>query len=124
MSSKLLGCLEYCLYKLFPLRFQTVWLDTSFRIHAIFYGNEFFEGPEVDLVKGHVRDILIDNRKRNVNFWCTFLPYELKKENNFSYSLYMDYIKLLKIHHSYFDENGIDVSLQISKFWKIITLPN
>ena len=70
MSSKLLGCLEYCLYKLFPLRFQTVWLDTSFRIHAIFYGNEFFEGPEVDLVKGHVRDILIDNRKRNVNFWC------------------------------------------------------
>ena len=88
-----------------------VWLDASFRIHAIFYDDEFFEGAEVNLGKEHVRDILIDNCKCNVNFWCTFLSYELKNENNFSYLLYMDYIILLKIHPSYFEENGINVSL-------------
>ena len=124
MSSKLLGCLWYRLYKLFPLRFQMIWLDTSFRIHAIFYGNEFFKRAEVDLVKEHARDILIDNRKRNVNFWSTFLPYGLKKEKNFSYSLYMDYIISLKIHPSYIDENEIDISLQNEQIWKIIALPN
>ena len=36
----------------------------------------------------------------------------IQKEKDFSSSLYMDYIILLKIHPSYFDENGIDVSLQ------------
>ena len=36
----------------------------------------------------------------------------IKKEKNFSYSLYMDYIIFLKIHPSCFDENGIDISLQ------------
>ena len=46
MSSKLLGCIEYCLYKLFPLSFQRIWLDTSFYIHATFYGHKFFEGTE------------------------------------------------------------------------------
>ena len=101
-----------------------IWLDTSFRIHAIFYGDEFFKRAEVDLVKEHARDILIDNRKRNVNFWSTFLPYGLKKEKNFSYSLYMDYIISLKIHPSYIDENGIDISLQNEQIWKIIALPN
>ena len=35
-----------------------------------------------------------------------------KKQKHFSYSLYMDYIMLLNIHPSYFDANGIDVSLQ------------
>ena len=110
MSSKLLGCLEYRLYKLPPLRFRTVWLDTSCHIHAIFYGNEIFEGAEVDLVKENVRDIPIDNRKRN--FLCMSVSYELKKENNFCYPPYMDYTILLKIHPSYFDESGVDVSWQ------------
>ena len=68
MSSKLLGCLEHRLYKLFPLCFRIVWLDTSCRIHAIFYGDEIFEGAEVDLIKENVRDIPIDNRKCNLNF--------------------------------------------------------
>ena len=54
MSSKLLGCLEHRLYKLFPLCFRIVWLDTSCRIHAIFYGDEIFEGAEVDLIKKNI----------------------------------------------------------------------
>ena len=58
MSSKFLGCIEYHLYKLFPLSFQTIWLDTSFYIHATFYGDKCFEGTEDDLVKEHITDIL------------------------------------------------------------------
>ena len=50
-----------------------VWKDASFRIHAVFYGNEFFSDSEQDVVQANVREILIHNRKNNPNYWCTCL---------------------------------------------------
>ena len=43
MSIKLLGCLNYRLKKVVPQKIVIVWQDTSFRIHAVFYGDDFLK---------------------------------------------------------------------------------
>ena len=75
MSSKLLGCLQYTLTKVVHQNLVIVWQDTSFRIHAPFYGDKFLNDSERDTTKAHSREILIHNHKNNPNYWCTCLPF-------------------------------------------------
>ena len=93
MSNKLLGCLQYRLGKVVPQKnFKIVWKDASFRVHAVFYGNEFLSDSGQDVVKANVREILIHNCKNNPNYWCACLPHELNRANGGSFTLYMDYV--------------------------------
>ena len=109
MSSKLLGCLQYRLNKVVHQNVIIVWQDTSFRIHAVFYGDNFFNDFEGDTVKAHSREILFHNPKNNPNYWCTCLPYELKQEKLCGSSLYMDYVIICQGIPSDFQENGMDL---------------
>ena len=86
-----------------------VWKDASFRIHAVFYGNEFFSDSEQDVVQANVREILIHNRKNNPNYWCTCLPYEFNRANSGSFILYMDYVILCLARPGDFQENAVDL---------------
>ena len=109
MSSKLLGCLQYRLNKVSHQDLVTVWQDTSFRIHAVFYGDKFLNDSERDTVKAHSREILNHNRKNNPNFWCKSFSYELRQEKRCGSSLYMDYVMIFPGKSSDFQENGIDL---------------
>lgn len=109
MSSKLLGCLQYRLGKVISQDLRIVWEDTLFRIHVVFYGNEFLNESERDVVIKNAREILIHNRKNNPEYWCTCLPYELRREKHCTSTLYMDYVILLTAKPGDFQENGIDL---------------
>ena len=76
MSSKLLGCIQYQLDKLFRY-FITVWIDIDFMVHAVFDSKLFLSDDTVSVIKEHVREILFRNKKLNLNYWCTYLPYKL-----------------------------------------------
>ena len=108
MSSKLRGCFQYRLNKVVHQNLRTVWQDTSFRIHAVFYGDKFLNDSERDTVKGHSREILIHSRKNNPDYWFTYLPYELTQEKLCGSSLCMDYVIIFPGIPSDFQENGID----------------
>ena len=69
MSSKLHGCLNYRLKKVVPQKLVIVWQGTSFRIHAVFYGDDFLSASQRGIVKAHSREILIHNCKNNLNYW-------------------------------------------------------
>ena len=92
MNSKLLCCLQYRLNKVVHQNLVIVWQYTSFRIHAVFYGDKFLNDSERNFGKAHSGEILIHNRKNNPNYWCTCLPYGLRQEKLCGSSLYMDYV--------------------------------
>ena len=73
MSSKLLGCIQYRLDKLFPY-FISVWLDKDRMAHAVFDSKLFLSDDALLVIKEHVRDILFRNKKLNPNYWCMCLP--------------------------------------------------
>ena len=109
MSSKLLSCLQYRLNKVVHQNLVFVWQGTSFRIHAVFYGDKFLDDSERDTVKAHSREILIHDRKNSPNYWCKCLPYELRREKRCDSSLYMDYVMIFPGIPSDFQENDIDL---------------
>ena len=78
MSSKLFGCVQYRLDKLFP-DFITVWLDKDRMVHAVFDSKLSLSDNIVPAIKEHVREILFRNKELNLNYWCTCLPYKLQK---------------------------------------------
>ena len=107
MSSKLLGSLQYRLRKVVSQSLVIVWQDSLFRLHAVFYGNEFLNNFEQEIIKINMREILIHNRKNNPNYFYTCFPYELRKQENYAYKLYMDYVIDFIAKPGDFEENGI-----------------
>ena len=95
MSSKLLSCFQYRLGKTVSQDLRIVWEDTSFRVDVVFYGNDFLDESESDVVIKSACKILIHNRKNNPKYWCTCFPYELRRENHCASTLYMDYLILV-----------------------------
>ena len=79
MSSRLLGCIQFQLDKLFP-DFITIWLDRDHMVHVVFSIKLFLSDDAVSVIKDCIREILFQNKKLNPNYWCTCLPYELRKE--------------------------------------------
>ena len=88
MNSKLLGSLQYKLRRVVPQSLVIVWQDSLFRLHAVFYGNEFLNSFEQEIIKTNTREILIHNRKNNRNYSYTCLSYELRKQENYGYTLH------------------------------------
>ena len=56
MSSKLVGCIQCRLDKLFP-HFITVWLDKGCMVHAVFDSKLFLSHDAVSVIKEQVREI-------------------------------------------------------------------
>ena len=111
MSDKLLKSLQYGLSKVVPQKLAVVWEDSLFRLHAVFYGNEFLNNSEQEIIKTNTREILIHNRKNKPNYSYTCLPYELRKQVNCAYgtNLCMDYVIGFHTKSDDFEENGIDL---------------
>ena len=57
LSSKLLGCIQSRLDKLFP-RFITVYLDKDRMVHAVFDNKLFLSDDTMSVIKEQVREIL------------------------------------------------------------------
>ena len=55
MSSKLLGCIQYWLDKLFP-DFITVWLDKNRMVHSVFDSKSFLSNDTVLVIKEHIKN--------------------------------------------------------------------
>ena len=101
MSSKLLGCIQYQLDKLFRY-FITVWIDIDCMVHAVFDSKLFLSDDTVSVIKEHVREILFRNKKLNLNYWCTYLPYKLRKGGYHKDLIRLDYIILMPVSFKYF----------------------
>ena len=105
----MLGSLQYRLSKVVAQTLITVWQDSLFRIHAVFYGNEYLNDHKREVVKVHTREILISNRKNNTDYSYTSLPYELRREKHCNTSLYMDYVISFHALLDDIQQNGIDL---------------
>ena len=101
--------MQYRLSKVTPQNLIIVWQDSLFRIHAVFYGDEFLDDHEREVVKVRIREILFSNHHNNTNYSYTCLPYELRREKHCNTSLYMDYVISFHAPPDNFQENGIDL---------------
>lgn len=49
------------------------------------------------------------NSEKNPSYWFTCLPYEVRKEKHYPFTLYVDYVIIMKCGTYDFQENGIDL---------------
>ena len=101
MSTKLLGCIQSWLDKLFPC------LEKDRMVHAVFNSKLFLSNDTMLVIKEHFREILFWNKKLNPDHWCMCLPYELQKGGYHKDLLSVDYIILMPVSTKFLLSNGI-----------------
>ena len=110
MSCKIIGSLRLKLSKVIsPQYLHIVYLDSDLRLHAVFYGEDFLDESQFEIIRKITREILIENKKKNPWFSYTCLPYELKQRKGGGGELYMDYVVVLSVHPDDFASNKIDL---------------
>ena len=86
--------------------FDCRWLDLLKRVHLSGTGEDFFsESQKLEIVK-ITSGVLREYKKTPRFFWCTCLPYLLRKQDQ---KFYQDYAILVKVDAINFELNGLDL---------------
>ena len=111
MSGKIIGSLRFTLSKpISPQYLHILYLDSDFRLHTIFYGKDFLDESQFEIIRKNTREILIENKKNNPWLSYTCLPYELKQHKGAGGELYMDYVIVFHVNPPDFSSNKIDLT--------------
>ena len=65
-------------------------MDSDLLLDVVFYGDDFLDEAQCEVVRKSSKEILINNKKNNPSFPYTCLPYELKIRRGLNGKFYID----------------------------------